>query len=196
MSDSKTENLLTLIFEELAANKNRVDPSLMAGELSIILFLTEYNFYKRIEDDTLEQRLENVLEEFQLKGDISFAHGLCGFGWFLQHLYYKNLIEYQSVEGILFKLDELAYNYSISNIKNNNHDFLHGGVGNAWYLVSRLHFDNNKFNYLKTFADKLIDLGINSKNGFSWIAGDEVKDEIVTLGLLGTLKIQQVLHLM
>ncbi len=188
MSKPNLKKILSLIRSELVLGKETLAPSLMAGELSIILFLTESDSYKRIQDDSIEQRLETAFQDFQSNNDLSFAHGLSGLGWFLQHLNNKGLIETESVENLLDQVDEIAYNSAIFQLDKNNHDFLHGGLGSATYLATRINAASKPVSYILDIVSKLTNNSFSSAKHIYWKDNEpnifyELAEESVTLGL-------------
>ncbi|NCO62727.1 MAG: hypothetical protein COW66_13025 [Flavobacteriaceae bacterium CG18_big_fil_WC_8_21_14_2_50_34_36] len=76
----------------------------------------------------------------------TFAHGISGFGWALDHLEQENFITIDN-DKLLTECDQLLYNGMISFLKEGDYDLLNGGLGYAYYFLNR--FRTTKSNKLK-----------------------------------------------
>ena len=85
----------------------------------------------------IHTRLSRVVNNINNMNDnATFAGGVCGVVWLLEHLTNEGFIEYD-LEELYWDTDEYLYEYMIYHIKNNNYDFLHGALGIANYFLNR-----------------------------------------------------------
>ena len=67
---------------------------------------------------------------------LSFCGGKAGANWIFTYLYSKNIINKGDYDMICTD-DHLLKNFTIERLKVNDYDFLHAGIGTAWYLLSK-----------------------------------------------------------
>lgn len=65
---------------------------------------------------------------------MSFCAGRSGINWIYTYMLRQNLLD-ESDYNFLCEDDELLMNNALSNLKRSNYDFLHGGLGIAWYFL-------------------------------------------------------------
>lgn len=96
----------------------------------------------------------------------TFCSGISGIAWGLEYFSEQELFEVGE-EDFLSELDIQLYNCSMSDIENNNVDFLHGGVGGIAYFLNRL---PNIYaeNCLQDFAHLLWEKAEKEKNEIKW----------------------------
>lgn len=180
------DNILSAIKNILDTTSMSAYPSLFNGDLGRLLFLITYNDAYGINDETLIQRLETVIEDSLNYRNSSFSHGLIGLGWFLQNLISKNILDKEDVEELLLQLDDVSYSAALDLLKNNNHDFLHGGIGSGIYLLCRYNENPKAKEYLEHIITELYNTGKRTAEGMYWIENESefyAKDSTVLLGL-------------
>lgn len=99
------------------------------------------------------------------------------------------MIDYDDVNELLVQIDEIAYKSALVDLKENNHDFLHGSVGNAIYLSSRLQENNNAKIFLTEILNILSKISKSNDKGVYWeestfyLKEHEKDKKIINLGL-------------
>ncbi len=140
------------------------DISLHGGDPGIILFCLSMS-----DNDCIQNKVQQLCENISdAKSIFTFCNGFAGFGWFLQHLVTENLLNKLDVEELLMQIDELAYNATQDYFNKNNHDFLHGSVGIAFYLIDRAQEDTNAKKYLLEILHYLNRIKKETEKGIYW----------------------------
>lgn len=121
-----------------------------------------------INNKMLEKNMEYIYKNINKINSTTFSSGIVGIGWLCQFLYKKNLIDYDDVNELLVQIDEIAYKSSLVDLKENNHDFLHGPVGNAIYLSRRLHENKNAKIFLTEILNTLSKISKSNDKGVYW----------------------------
>ncbi|MCF6297672.1 MAG: lanthionine synthetase C family protein [Flavobacteriaceae bacterium] len=161
------------IYNSIKKTPTGQNASLIAGELGELLFLVEYNKVFNVNDESIIGRLEDVISNsLNLSNDTTLSNGLCGFAWFLQYLINTDSLEVKEVEELLITVDEAAYKSALNDIKKNNHDFLHGGIGKATYLLTRVKQNGYVEKYLIDILSLLENNAIHSPFGICWVEQD------------------------
>ncbi len=147
-------------------NMDKENLGLMGGKVGTALFLFYYSKYK--EDDTFsEMGMELIEEVFEKVNDgftyHTFAGGLAGIGWVVDHLFKTGFIEGDSNET-LEDIDEYLHKAMILEIQNKQFDYLHAGIGLGIYFLSRLESGKSK-DYLVECVDELDKISIKEEGG-------------------------------
>ncbi len=121
-----------------------------------------------IDNKMLEKNLEYIYKKINKINITTFSSGIVGVGWLCQYLLKKNLIDYDDVNELLVQIDEISYKSALVDLKENNHDFLHGSVGNAIYLSSRLEENKNVKIYLTEILNILSEISKSNNKGVYW----------------------------
>lgn len=135
-------------------------------ETSFSLFLSTLLYV--VDNEILEEKLIDLNKEINNIKLPTFCAGLIGVGWYYQFLVNKNILDISDVNDLLLQIDEIAYNSAISAIKENNHDFLHGAVGQAIYLIERLDFNQKAYGYLDEIMQSLYKISKKDERGIYW----------------------------
>lgn len=150
------------IEQALKSNANK-EPK--TGVLSGLSGISLFYFYlaKYFNEEKFKLQGEKFLELALDKindGNIltTYCNGLAGFGWVLDFLESKNFIDVES-DKILSEFDALLKSTMEFELKKGNFDFLHGGIGYAYYFLSR--YKNTKSDQLKVYYKTIIDEFIN-----------------------------------
>lgn len=147
--------------------ENRNDGGLMGGLSGIAIFFFYYAKYSDNQKyyDIGHNLLFEIIEHIKnnLK-NTTFATGISGMAWTIEHLEQNNFIITDTNESFL-DLDTYFYNSMMENIKVRNYDFLHGAIGIGIYLLTRI-FKNKKIEgYLIHLIEEIENNCIIEKNG-------------------------------
>jgi len=145
-------------------------PGLMDGHTGIaIFFLTASRMLDCEEDASLAVNILSKAFDLANAGMIppTFASGLAGIGWAMQYAVQESLLE-SDVNNMLGGLDQFAEMMIDHYMSSGFYDYLHGGLGSAMYLQSRLsHKDTSPI--LARFVDMLDAHAIRfGENGMTW----------------------------
>lgn len=145
--------------------------SLMAGNSGSSLFLFYYSFFTK--DKTFYKNAKELIERsFHAvqEGNVhpSFAVGLAGLGWLMEHLSQNNFLDIDTSE-VLGELDSFLYQAMISEIKLGNFDYMHSASGLALYFLSRKSNPNSD-RYLNDYVDILTEHCEFENNCCKWQA--------------------------
>lgn len=144
---------------------------LMEGKAGIALFWAYYSRYNKSFD--LGEKIIPILKEIikgHGKGNLppTFAGGIAGIGWTIEHLKQNNFIELDT-DSILINIDDFLYPFMIKYVQDGNYDFLHGALGLGLYFLSRK--SNPKaLKYISNLIDELIKKGEKQSKGIAWIS--------------------------
>jgi len=124
-------------------NKDKLESKnigLMGGKIGLALLLFYYARLTREEQyydlaiKTVEEVFDEINRDFVYH---TFAGGLAGIGWVVEHLVKNEFIEADSNE-ILEDIDPFLRKMMVADIKSGNYDYLHGACGVGLYFLSRL----------------------------------------------------------
>ncbi len=165
------------IAELIKKNKEWDYISLMGGSLGASLFLFYYSKYSKNEAfyERAYSLIEDVFESVQNKELYpTFAGGVAGLGWTLEHLSKNDILEIDINETI-GELDEYLYEYMLKEISLGNYDYLHNAGGIALYFLSRESSPSSNA-YLEEYVDILADHSVVDNQGVKWISEVHGKD--------------------
>ena len=129
---------------------------LMGGKTGIALFFFYYANLTMEEKyvDFAHKLIGDIFDDINKEVSIhTFAGGLAGVGWMMEHLVQNEFVEADTDE-ILESLDPFLHKAMIYDIEKGNYDFLHGAVGNGTYFLSRS-TKKTSVDYLKELVDNL-----------------------------------------
>jgi len=137
--EKQIENKLHNICDYVVKKEFNQHIGLMSGMIGEIIFLAYYSRHFKNNDiaDSIKPRLEYVLNKIN-SGDNypTFAGGICGINWALEHLNKYEFIDYD-INELYDSSDEFLKEWMINYILNSNYDFLHGALGIANYFSER-----------------------------------------------------------
>ncbi len=170
---------LSEISEVLLENTEKVGGNIgsMGGKTGIALFFFYYANLTMEEKyvDFAHQLISEIFEEVNNDYTIhTWAGGLSGVGWMMEHLVQNEFVEADTDE-ILEALDPFLHKAMIYDIEKGNYDFLHGAVGTGTYFLSRL-AKKESADYLKELVDHLDKLKHEPKDIKGAIAWESVLD--------------------
>ncbi len=153
-----------LLKETKEMRTDRID--LMGGKTGIALFFFYYARFTGKEEyydrgmSLLNEIFDNINES-----DVyhTFAGGLAGIGWAVEHLAGSDFIEADSNE-ILEDVDPFLRNMIVAEIEQANYDFLHGALGIGVYFLDRTG-NKKSVEYLAELVDGLDKIGIKETDG-------------------------------
>lgn len=188
---TKTSEKLQQLSEVI--NAEEINPytagSLFAGAPGIFLFRLYYQRFLDEPNDALEEDLVELISD-QIQKAInatSFCNGIVGFAWFIDHLKTEGFVDLD--DNLLADFDEVAFETAKADFENQNHDFMHGALGNMHYLAGRYEKAENSRQYMAPLFDLLLNASSENENGIYWIESPvmldhtEVGQEIVNLHL-------------
>ncbi|MFD2561667.1 lanthionine synthetase C family protein [Aquimarina rubra] len=166
------------------------------GVLSGLSGISLFKFYysKFIDKDNndigsilIEQSIQKINEGYNLG---TFCSGIAGMGWVINHLEQNEFIDID-MDTMFGALDEYLFEKMKNDLVKGHYDFLHGGLGYAFYFLSRYENTNSdllKENY-KTYLLTVIELleKRSERNGktYKWISeiGLDKKEKAYNLSL-------------
>jgi lantibiotic modifying enzyme len=109
---------------------------LLTGYGSILLFLSQYYQYTKDprQLDEFNQKFDSFYKSFYKDITASFSSGIAGVNWLIRHLCKTNILEVDDVDDILQDLDDISCQTLAYYAQTENFDYLHGGIGVAYYL--------------------------------------------------------------
>jgi len=142
---------------------------LMGGKTGEALFWAYYSRYTgdTKSDEKIVSALSSVFDEIK-KGfkHPTFAGGLAGLGWTVEHLAQNNFIK-ADTSLIIGSLDDFLYPHMLNYIREGNYDYLHGAIGIGLYFLSRPQTPT-KQKYLEELLDELEKHSTCVGNGIAW----------------------------
>ena len=140
---------------ECLRNKHNATPGLMNGKVGEVLFWAYYSSYMK--KSFSEERVVSLLAEVfdDIKNGFkyqTFANGLAGVGWTVEHLAQNGFIN-TDTNKIIGSLDDFLLPYMLDYINEDNYDYLHGALGIGLYYLNRK--SNSKTH---DYLIKLVDL--------------------------------------
>ncbi len=165
----KLTNKIDKIAECILDNKKFNNIGLMGGTSGIALFLFHYSQYfeKEQPSDYACNLIEEIFEKIE-NGETypTFAGGLAGLGWLIEHLSQNDFLELDTNETISV-LDDFLYQYMINEIKQSNYDYLHNAGGVALYFLSRKSNPQSK-KYLEEYVNILAEHSEIDHQSLKW----------------------------
>ncbi|TAL65342.1 MAG: hypothetical protein EPN88_09710 [Bacteroidetes bacterium] len=142
---------------------------LMGGKAGIALFWAYYSEYS--ESVKLEKTLVPLISEiFQgiRQGNISptFAGGLAGLGWTIEHLKQNGFIEINT-DSLIGSFDDSLHPYMLKYTHSGNYDYLHGALGIGLYYLIRSSNHRAQL-YITGLVDELEKHGKFFSNDIAW----------------------------
>lgn len=148
----------------------------LSGITGIALFHFYYSKYLEVDTqadigvDILEEAINRINEGYQFP---TYCSGIAGAGWVFEHLLEEDFMDSDNDE-LLSELDEYLSGMMNHDMATGQYDFLHAGIGYAYYFLKR--FRNTKNAQLKeryrTYLNKMItDLESTvqeDENGLKW----------------------------
>lgn len=165
--------------------------SLLNGNAGIFLFA--FLYAKEYNLDLPEYDVENIFTKSLNKTfenpQMNFSDGVSGIGLMLQFMVDEELMNYGDVKEVLEQIDEFAYQFAMSCLRNKNHDFLYGAIGEMVYLLSRIENNSHVKTPLIEIGNSLIEIGQESAEDIYWyeskfmLEGNQKNSEVINLGI-------------
>ncbi len=117
----------------------------LAGLSGMALFQFYYSKYLNIDAnadlgvDIISKAIEKINNGYSFS---TYCAGIAGLGWTLDHLEQADFIDIGS-DDLLSEFDDFIKKRMLSDFKNTNYDFLHGGIGYAFYFLNRFRNTNS-----------------------------------------------------
>ena len=148
---------------------HETDLNLMEGKSGEILFWAYYSKYTQ--DDSYLEKVASLLSD--IFDEIAtgfkyptFASGLAGIGWTVEHLAQNDFLKIDT-NNIIGNLDKFLYPYMMDYIKEGNYDYLHGALGIGLYYLNRSSNTKN-IEYLIQLVDELEKQSTSIINSIAW----------------------------
>ena len=132
---------------------------------------TDNNAAAQLGMEMISHCVEKVNEGYTFP---TFCTGIAGFGWVLEHLKEKDMIDSDNDE-LLAPLDNYLYSIMANDMKKGYYDYLHGAIGYALFFLKR--FQNTDSDALRkryrTFLDNFIQMlrdlsELDGSGGLRW----------------------------
>lgn len=111
--------------------------------------------------------VDNIGESFYMN---TFCSGVAGVGWVLSHLEEEKFVN--GINADIYKqIDTHLHTIMVREMKVGNYDFLHGGIGYAWYFLKRYNLtkDRRYLIILNEFTELLLACAVNDGKMSRWI---------------------------
>jgi lantibiotic biosynthesis protein len=186
--EKKIDEIYELLKERKGFSKNI---GVLTGDSGIALFLFYYsqkqknNTASDLAYSHIEECFKKINNNYQTP---TYCSGIVGFFWCLEKLNENNFIHSDN-DKLLAEFDDFFFNQMIHDIKNNNYDFLHGGLGYAFYFLKR--YNNTKSIDLKnkykknlmTVVDEIEKVSIKNNNEIMWSSSIKSTDNKIVYNL-------------
>jgi hypothetical protein len=116
-------------------------------------------------EELLEKALA-MLDNEESNVGVSFATGLAGIAWTINHLNQSGICALDA-EELLLESDYLIYEFSKKELEIGKYDYMHDGLGGVLYLLSRSELQQNKL-FLKELLYTLLSSVEKSEKGWAW----------------------------
>lgn len=147
--ETKLKKKLYEIYEILKTNNNTENLGILTGLSGISLFFFNYSRLNN-DDNASEIGIELIKSCFnKINNEYNYptyCSGIAGFGWLLEHLWEEDFLDFNN-DKLLIDLEDYLLSKMNYDLQNNNHDFLHGGIGYGYYFLKR--YKNTKSEDLK-----------------------------------------------
>ena len=169
------------------------DISLAGGDAGRALFLLYYYKLSGSEyylDKAIELMDELLVNITQSDCHPSFAGGLAGVGWLLQHAVNNGFLD-ADIHLLLGSMDDRLCEWMMNEIQRGNYDYLYGATGVALYLLGKTAIDEKYITYLAAYINALEEQAIGEQEMIKWKAfllqegmyGPDTCQDIFNLGL-------------
>ncbi len=151
--ESKLKDIDIIIKTEY---KKEEQLGVLSGLSGIALFQFYYSKYLDTDSnadvgvDIISNSIEKINDGYSFP---TFCTGIAGLGWTLDHLEQEDFIDLDS-DSLLSEFDEYLKKKMLSDFNNHNFDFLHGGIGYAFYFLNR--YRNTTSTVLKEKYTKIL----------------------------------------
>jgi lantibiotic modifying enzyme len=177
----------------LAAQPPSADISLTGGDAGRALFLLYYHKLSGNEaylDKAIELMNDLLVNITQSDCHPSFAGGLAGVGWLLQHAVNNGFLD-ADMHALLGKMDDVLREWMMTEIQKGNYDYLYGATGVALYMLGKTAADERYTGYLSAYIRALEEQAIAEQEMIKWKAfllhegmyGPNACQDIFNLGL-------------
>ncbi len=148
----------------------------IAGISGMALFQFYYSKYLNVDTyseigvDMIAHCVEKINNGYSFP---TYCNGIAGLGWAIQHLKNEEFIDIDCDE-LLSPFDDYLYQQMMFHLRSGDYDFLHGGMGYAFYFFSRYRASEGSGpkerykSYILDFIEQLNNLAITAGNTLKW----------------------------
>ena len=169
----KLKNIYELL---IIKYKDEENVGVLGGLGGIAMFIFYYSKIMDNDEDikneglkVLERAISMINNGYQ---NPPFSVGIAGFVWTLDHLEKEGFVEI-GCDELLPEFDNYLFDMMMLDMKNGNYDFLTGGIGYAYYFLSR--YENTKIKMRKKKYEDFIMQFIKLLNDISIVDGANLK---------------------
>lgn len=178
------EKRLQEIYDVIESTNLPMSPSLLSGQMGIILFLAYYcNFTRDPKVHHILERKLDVLLDLISDGITlpTYGNGISGILYAITFLNENKLanIDLSDVHDVY---SEYLYHQMIELLSKGNYDFLHGSLGILLYFIKNVKNDRD-MNIVLDAIQVLDRIAIKDNNKIKWMSKDFSDNEIVNLSL-------------
>ena len=107
--------------------------------------------YSEISEKNISEILEQINNE---RVSLTMIDGLAGFGWGISHLCNNDLLQ-EEQEVLLNELDQLLFEQSLIDLKDNRYDYFYGAIGYGLYFLERSQSNKSIINFISKLINQL-----------------------------------------
>ncbi|MCW3107595.1 MAG: hypothetical protein JWQ09_2101, partial [Segetibacter sp.] len=154
LKKTEAEKILHKVHSEL--ENQQLYPSLLGGSAGVALFKVLYfKYFRKGFDEKLLESIQQLAESSLINPNFEFSSGVTGINWFFAFLLKNGIITRKDFKAACFD-DKILKEKSFDYLKEGNYDFLHGGIGIAYYILYA-HPKTSK-SYAQKFIEQLLGL--------------------------------------
>ena len=133
--------------------------SSLTGRMSKSIFLSYLGLYnesnKKLYSEISEKNISEILEQINNERvSLTMIDGLAGFGWGISHLCNNDLLQ-EEQEVLLNELDQLLFEQSLIDLKDNRYDYFYGAIGYGLYFLERSQSNKSIINFISKLINQL-----------------------------------------
>lgn len=170
------KNKIDDIYQLIANYYDKKQVGLLGGYGGCLLFLYYYYKFTQKEEHllVLMEKCNMVFEDFVSTSHSTYCSGYSGICWLIRFLANQDVIDAYDTDDYLEEVDRFIHHSILLCIKNRDFDYLHGGLGMAYYFSTQKNkngviamqdflsaLDNNKITNLDASVKWLSNVYIN-----------------------------------
>jgi hypothetical protein len=166
------DDYFTHIMFTLEQNQSSLEePGLFSGISGLALTTCYYGHHMNsprhiAKGEELLEKALTMLDSGEAHIGASFATGLAGIVWTINHLIKSGICKIDA-EELLLEADELMYAFSRKELASGKYDYMHDGLGGVLYLLSRSDLPQNRA-FLTELLHALLNTVEKLADGWAW----------------------------